>query len=266
MDGFSRPFRPTRSLGNVYWLGTDCRGRDLLDHPLRLAGVAAGGFRGGGLPAAVLGIALRLLSPATAAAGWNVMRIADVQLSFQAILVALLIFGVFQGVVPPALHDKAAIYVLILAIGLSDWVQYARTVPADSTLAERNRNTCRPRVIGCGAISAPPSAQRDGAGAAVIATIGLALAIILRSTLSFLGVGVPPTQPRHLIRVGRDLFSGGGGRVLPRPHPAAARAVGGPARRLAARRGHPAAPIDVPHISRMNARQRPACCRCATCG
>ena len=214
MDGFTRPMQANEFTGNVYWLGTDAQGRDLFSAILYgarvsiLVGFAAVAF------AAVLGITLGLV--AGYRGGWVdslIMRVADVQLSFPAILVALLIFGVFKGVVPPALHDKAAIYVLILAIGLSDWVQYARTVRS-STLAERNKEYVQAaRVIG---VPAPTILLRHilpnvMGPVLVIATIGLALAIILESTLSFLGVGVPPTQPSlgTLIRVGQDyLFSG----------------------------------------------------------
>ena len=214
MDGFTRPMQANEFTGNVYWLGADAQGRDLFSAILYgsrvsiLVGFAAVAF------AAVLGITLGLV--AGYRGGWVdslIMRVADVQLSFPAILVALLVFGVFKGVVPPALHDKAAIHVLILAIGLSDWVQYARTVRS-STLAERNKEYVQAaRVIG---VPAPTILLRHilpnvMGPVLVIATIGLALAIILESTLSFLGVGVPPTQPSlgTLIRVGQDyLFSG----------------------------------------------------------
>lgn len=214
MDGFTRPMQANEFTGNVYWLGTDAQGRDLFSAILYgsrvsiLVGFAAVAF------AAVLGITLGLV--AGYRGGWVdslIMRVADVQLSFPAILVALLIFGVFKGVVPPALHDKAAIYVLILAIGLSDWVQYARTVRS-STLAERNKEYVQAaRVIGvpASAILLRHILPNVMGPVLVIATIGLALAIILESTLSFLGVGVPPTQPSlgTLIRVGQDyLFSG----------------------------------------------------------
>ena len=214
MEGFTPPMQPNEFTGNVYWLGTDAQGRDIFSAILYgsrvslLVGFAAVGF------AAVLGITLGLLSGYLG--GWVdalIMRVADVQLSFPAILLALLIFGVFKGVVPPAMQDRVAIYVLIIAIGLSDWVQYARTVRS-STMAEKNKEYVQAaRVIG---VPAPLILLRHilpnvMGPVLVIATIGLALAIILESTLSFLGVGVPPTQPSlgTLIRVGQDfLFSG----------------------------------------------------------
>lgn len=214
MDAFTPPMEPNAFTGNVYVLGTDAQGRDLFSAILYgmrvslLVGFAAVAF------AAVLGITLGLVSGYVG--GWLdslIMRIADVQLSFPAILVALLIFGIFKGFLPPALHDRLALYVLIIAIGLSDWVQYARTVRS-STLVEKNREYVQAaRVIG---VPAPLILLRHilpnvMGPVLVIATIGLALAIILESTLSFLGVGVPPTQPSlgTLIRVGQDyLFSG----------------------------------------------------------
>lgn len=214
MEGFTPPMQRNEFTGNLYWLGTDAQGRDIFSAILYgarislLVAFAAVSF------AAVLGILLGLV--AGYRGGWVdavIMRVADVQLSFPAILIALLIFGVFKGVVSPDVQDRAAIYVLIIAIGLSDWVQYARTVRS-STLAEKNKEYVQAaRVIG---VPAPLILLRHilpnvMGPVLVIATIGLALAIILESTLSFLGVGVPPTQPSlgTLIRVGQDfLFSG----------------------------------------------------------
>ncbi len=214
MEAFSAPMQANEFTGKVFWLGSDAQGRDLFSAILYgsrvsiLVGFAAVSF------AAVLGIVLGLVSDYVG--GWVdglIMRIADVQLSFPAILIALLIFGVFKGIVPPDLHDRVALYVLVVAIGLSDWVQYARTVRS-STLAEKNKEYVQAaRVIG---VPAPLILLRHilpnvMGPVLVIATIGLALAIILESTLSFLGVGVPPTQPSlgTLIRVGQDfLFSG----------------------------------------------------------
>ncbi|SFC07243.1 peptide/nickel transport system permease protein [Marinospirillum celere] len=214
MDGFTPPMEPNAFTGNVYWLGTDSQGRDIFSAILYgarvslLVGFAAVGF------AAILGITLGLI--AGYKGGWIdtvIMRIADVQLSFPAILIALLIFGITKSLIPRELQEQAAVYVLILSIGLSDWVQYARTVRS-STLAEKNKEYVQAaRLFG---VTWPRILLRHilpnvMGPVLVIGTIGLALAIILESTLSFLGVGVPATQPSlgTLIRVGNEyLFSG----------------------------------------------------------
>ena len=141
------------------------------------------------------------------------MRIADVQLSFPAILIALLIEGVLRGVLPRNAYDDIAVYVLVLAIGLSFWVQYARTVRSSVMIEKTKEYVQAGQVIGL-----PPTTilfrhilPNVVGPVLVIATIQLALAIITEATLSFLGVGVPPTQPSlgTLIRIGNDyLFSG----------------------------------------------------------
>lgn len=214
MDGFTPPMEANAFTGNVYWMGTDSQGRDILSAILYgarvslLVGFAAVAF------AAVLGITLGLI--AGYKGGWIdtlIMRIADVQLSFPAILVALLIFGITKSLIPNEMQEQAAIYVLILSIGLSDWVQYARTVRS-STLAEKNKEYVQAaRLFGVSSlrILARHILPNVMGPVMVIGTIGLALAIILESTLSFLGVGVPATQPSlgTLIRVGNEfLFSG----------------------------------------------------------
>lgn len=214
MDGFTPPMEPNAFTGNVYWMGTDSQGRDIFSAILYgarislLVGFAAVAF------AAILGITLGLI--AGYKGGWIdtvIMRIADVQLSFPAILVALLIFGISKSLIPNEMQEQAAIYVLILSIGLSDWVQYARTVRS-STLAEKNKEYVQAaRLFGVSSlrILARHILPNVMGPVLVIGTIGLALAIILESTLSFLGVGVPSTQPSlgTLIRVGNEfLFSG----------------------------------------------------------
>ena len=214
MDGFTPPMEPNAFTGNVYWMGTDSQGRDILSAILYgarislLVGFAAVAF------AAILGISLGLI--AGYKGGWIdtvIMRVADVQLSFPAILVALLIFGVSKSLIPNEMQEQAAIYVLILSIGLSDWVQYARTVRS-STLAEKNKEYVQAaRLFGVSSVRilARHILPNVMGPVLVIGTIGLALAIILESTLSFLGVGVPATQPSlgTLIRVGNEfLFSG----------------------------------------------------------
>jgi peptide/nickel transport system permease protein len=142
-----------------------------------------------------------------------IMRIADVQLSFPAILVALLVNGVARGILPTDMHQDAAIFVLVFAIGISNWVQYARTVRG-ATLVEKNKEYVQAaRVIGVHPVlimlrHVLPNVMGP---VMVIGTLGLALAILTESTLSFLGVGVPPTEPSlgTLIRIGNNfLFSG----------------------------------------------------------
>jgi len=141
------------------------------------------------------------------------MRIADVQLTFPAILVAMLIFGIAKGVTPVEYRDQVAIWVLIIAIGLSDWVQFARVVRG-ATLVEKNREYVQAaQLIGRSgpAIMLRHILPNVLSPVLVIATISLALAIIAEATLSFLGVGAPPTQPSlgTLIRIGQGfLFSG----------------------------------------------------------
>jgi peptide/nickel transport system permease protein len=141
------------------------------------------------------------------------MRIADVQLSFPSILIALLIFGIARGFIPPSMREEVAIWVLIVSIGLSDWVQFARVVRG-ATMVEKSKEYVQAaRVIGVNParIVLRHILPNVMGPVLVIATIGLALAIIAEATLSFLGVGVPPTQPSlgTLIRIGQQyLFSG----------------------------------------------------------
>jgi len=142
-----------------------------------------------------------------------IMRIADVQLSFPAILIALLIDGVARVALPSERHDAIAIPVLVLAIGFASWVQYARTVRG-STMVEKNREYVQAaRVIGRRplAIMLFHVLPNVAGPVLVIGTINIATAIITEATLSFLGVGMPPTQPSlgTLIRVGNEfLYSG----------------------------------------------------------
>ncbi|WP_341246220.1 ABC transporter permease [Nereida ignava] len=214
MNGFSSPMEPNAFTGETFWLGTDDQGRDVFStilYGLRISlfvGAAAVGF------AMVLGITLGLV--AAYVGGWVetiIMRIADVQLTFPAILVAMLIFGVAKGITPVEYRDQMAIWVLIVAIGLSDWVQFARVVRG-ATLVEKNKEYVQAaRLIGrgSGAIMLRHILPNVLSPVLVIATISLALAIIAEATLSFLGVGAPPTQPSlgTLIRIGQGfLFSG----------------------------------------------------------
>lgn len=197
-----------------FLLGTDDQGRDILSTIIfgsrisLFVGFASVAF------SMVLGITIGLVSGYVGGRFDSfMMRVADIQLSFPAILIALLIDGVARGVLPQSLHADVAFYVLVFAIGISGWVQYARTVRG-STLVEKNKEYVQAaRVIGIGpAIILLRHILPNVTGPVlVIATIHLAIAIITEATLSFLGVGVPPTTPSlgTLIRVGNDyLFSG----------------------------------------------------------
>ena len=214
MNGFTAPGTPNAFTGDSFVLGTDNQGRDMLStilYGMRVSlfvGVAAVSL------GMVIGITLGLI--AGYRGGWTdtvIMRIADVQLTFPSILVAMLIFGIAKGITPVEYRDQVAIWVLILAIGLSDWVQFARVVRG-ATLVQKNKEYVQAaQLIGRSgpAIMLRHILPNVLSPVLVIATISLALAIIAEATLSFLGVGAPPTQPSlgTLIRVGQGfLFSG----------------------------------------------------------
>jgi len=214
MEGFTRPGEASPVTGRVFLLGTDGQGRDVLSAILYGSRVSLlVGFASVVLSVA-LGVSLGLISGYIGGrTDAFIMRIADIQLSFPAILIALLVFGIARGLIAPRYHEEAAIAVLIVAIGLSNWAAYARTVRG-STLVEKNKDyVMSARVMGRSAfaIMGRHVLPNVTGPVLVIATINLALAIIAESTLSFLGVGVPPTQPSlgTLIRVGQQfLFSG----------------------------------------------------------
>jgi peptide/nickel transport system permease protein len=197
-----------------FLLGTDEQGRDVLSailYGLRVS--LAIGFWSVALGAA-LGVGLGLISGYVG--GWMdslIMRVADVQLTFPAILIALLLDGVAHAVMKASSRDESAFAVLVVSIGLSFWVQYARAIRA-STMVEKNRDyVLAARLIGIShaRILISHILPNVMGPVLVIATINLALAIITEATLSFLGVGLPPTQPSlgTLIRIGENfLFSG----------------------------------------------------------
>lgn len=214
MNGFTGPMTPNAFTGESFFLGTDDQGRDVFStilYGMRVSlfvGVAAV------LLAMVIGITLGLISGYVG--GWTetiIMRTADVQLTFPSILVAMLIFGVAKGITPVEYRDQMAIWVLILAIGLSDWVQFARVVRGATMVEKRKEYVEAARLIGRTpyAIMLRHILPNVLSPVLVIATISLALAIIAEATLSFLGVGAPATQPSlgTLIRIGQGfLFSG----------------------------------------------------------
>lgn len=182
-----------------YVLGTDDQGRDVLSTILYGSRISLLVGFSSVLLAMFLGVGLGLLSGFLGGRlDAIIMRIADVQLSFPAILIALLIDGVARVVFADQGHgDQMAILVLIGSISLANWVSYARTVRG-STLVEKNKEYVQAaRVIGVPAIAIMikhvlPNVMGP---VLVIATINIATAIITEATLSFLCVGVPPTTP-----------------------------------------------------------------------
>ena len=213
MEAFTPPSWTEDGMSK-FILGTDGQGRDMLSTILYgsrislIVGFSAIIFSlilgvGLGLTAGYFGGKYEML----------VMRLNDVQLTVPSILMALLVDGIARGLISREMHDEMAIYVLIFAIGISEWPQFARVSRA-ATLVEKNKDyISASTIIGVSKLVIMfkhilPNILRP---ILVIGTIGLALAIIAESTLSFLGVGVPPTTPSlgTLIRLGNDfLFSG----------------------------------------------------------
>jgi len=202
------------TMGQRYLLGTDPQGRDMLSaiiYGLRISLLV--GFGSVAL-AAFVGMVLGLLSGYCGGLlDALVMRIADVQLSFPTILIALMIDGITRTVMGREMHDAMALSVLILAIAATYWVQYARIIRG-LVLVERTKEyVLAAKVTGVSPFRIIASHIRPNVTGPmlVIATINLALAIITEATLSFLGVGVPPTMPSlgMLVRIGNEyLFSG----------------------------------------------------------
>ena len=214
MNGFTPPMTPNMFTGQSFVMGTDDQGRDLLS--AIIYGLRVSLFVGVMSVLLAMGIGVSLGLVAGYVGGWLdnlIMRIADIQLTFPSILIAMLIFGVLRGIIPPDLRDEMAIFVLIAAIGLSEWVPFARTVRATTLVEKEKEYVQAARLIGLrrGQIMWRHILPNVIGPVLVIATITLALAIIAEATLSFLGVGAPPTEPSlgTLIRIGQDyLFSG----------------------------------------------------------
>lgn len=198
----------------MYPLGTDGQGRDLLSAILYgtrtslAVGAASVAF------ALILGVAFGLIAGyAGGFTGAVIMRLADVQWSFPAILVALLIDGIARNLLPRHLQDQIAIYVLVLAIGVSGWVQFARTVRGTTIVEKSKEYVQAARVTGVHPLRIMffhvlPNTMGP---VTVIGTIYLAIAILVEATLSFLGVGIPSTKPSlgTLIRIGSNMLMSG---------------------------------------------------------
>nr|WP_294551469.1 ABC transporter permease [uncultured Rhodopila sp.] len=210
-------FRPPVGMADADWsnpLGTDNQGRDILSaimYGLRislLVGVSSVLF------AVVAGVGIGLFAGyAGGLLDTVLMRVADVQLTFPSILTALLVDGVISAALPRTMRDALQIDVIIFAIGISLWPNFARTVRG-STLVERGKDyVMAARIIGVPSwrIMLTHVLPNVIGPVLVVGTLGLGMAVIAEATLSFLGVGLPPTQPSlgTLIRFGADfLFSG----------------------------------------------------------
>lgn len=198
---------------SAFLLGTDDQGRDILSALIYGARISLAVGLASVILSIIIGVTLGLL--AGFLGGWLdvvLMRLCDVMLSFPAILVALLIAGVGRALFPNA-QEGLAFGVLVVSISLTGWVQYARTVRG-STLVERQKEYVQAaRVIGVSPLRIMRKHVLPNVmgSVLVLATIHVATAIITEATLSFLGVGAPPTSPSlgTLIRIGNDyLFSG----------------------------------------------------------
>jgi len=197
-----------------FLLGTDQQGRDILSTIMYGSRISLLVAVSAVAMSIVIGVGLGLLAGYVGGrVDGLIMRIADIQLTFPAILVALLISGIGRQFVPRDLQDQLALYVIIFSIGITLWPHYARTVRG-STLVEKSKEYVQAaRVIGVSqtTIMVKHVLPNVLGPVLVIATLNIANAIISEATLSFLGVGMPPTQPSlgTLISEGQNfLFSG----------------------------------------------------------
>jgi peptide/nickel transport system permease protein len=195
-------------------LGTDAQGRDMLSTILYgtrislMIGICAV------LLQAFLGISICLISGYFGGRLDNfLMRVADIQLSFSTLMVAIIVLAVFQGLFGTELYERLAILMLILVIGIAEWPQYARTVRA-SVLAEKKKEYVDAvRVIGLNPlrIMFRHILPNTLSPILVISTVQIANAIVSEAALSFLGLGMPVTKPSlgSLINSGFEfIFSG----------------------------------------------------------
>ena len=197
-----------------FFMGTDTQGRDMLStmlYGLRISVVIGCGAV---MLQAVIGILIGLISGYT---GGKVdaflMRLADVQLSFSTLMVAIFISAIFKIAFGVGYYEDMAVPLLVVVIGLAEWPQYARTVRA-SVLGEKKKEYVEAaRVIGL-----PPFhimrkhiLPNSMSPVLVISTVQIANAVMSEAALSFLGLGMPVTKPSlgSLINAGFEyIFSG----------------------------------------------------------
>lgn len=201
--------------GDSHFLfGTDVQGRDVLStilYGLRISLLV--GF-GSVLLSTVIGVSLGLT--AGYAGKWIdtlIMRVADIQLSFPAILVALLVNGVARTALPREIFNSVALPILVFSIGISNWVQYARTVRSQVMVEKDKEYVQAANILGRSAlfVATRHILPNTTGPITVLAAINLALAMLTEATLSFLGVGMPPTRPSlgTLVRIGNEYMLSG---------------------------------------------------------
>jgi len=195
-------------------LGTDAQGRDLLSAILYGARLS---FMVGGLAvvlAAVVGVPIGLAAGyAGGALDAVLMRLADAQLAIPSMLVALLADGVARSVLRRSLLEAASVPILVIAIGLARWPHFARVVRGVAQLEGGKDYIAAARLAGISWFDAALDHVLPNVigPALVMFALTLGFAVMDEATLSFLGVGLPPTRPSlgTLIRLGNDYLLSG---------------------------------------------------------
>ncbi|MCC7426339.1 MAG: ABC transporter permease [Alphaproteobacteria bacterium] len=213
MDAFTPPVWHAEGSWR-YLLGVDHQGRDILSAIVYGLRTSLGVGLAAVLLAMVSGVAVGLLSGYVGGAlDAFIMRVADIQLSFPAILVALIVDGLLRGLLPRQTHADLGLIVVILAIAASNWVRFARTVRGSTMVERRKEYVQAAQLVGRGpvAIAVAHILPNISSPILVIATIDLGIAILQEATLSFLGVGMPPDQPSlgSLVEHGRNYLLSG---------------------------------------------------------
>jgi peptide/nickel transport system permease protein len=197
-----------------FLLGTDPQGRDVLSAILYGTRVSLMIGLASVLVSMTIGVAMGLTAGYFGGKLDNLlMRIGDTVLSIPTLLMAILVSAVFRGMLPVSMRDTFAAFVLVLAISLTAWVQYARTVRASTMVERRKEYVLAARIlkVSSARIMRRHILPNTLTPVMVAATLNLGLAVLSEATLSFLGVGMPVTQPSlgTLIRIGNQyLFSG----------------------------------------------------------